>query len=94
MSSGRTLIVDDGLKIRYACPSCTTEIVIIKMAESLLPMVVLEHHRERHPTAKLPDEICALLAKRRPSYYGSLKPREQWKIDRELGILDWKGPIQ
>jgi len=28
---------------------------------------------------------------RRPKNYGSLSPREQWEIDKKLGILDWDG---
>ena len=27
----------------------------------------------------------------RPSNYFKLSEAEQWKIDRELGILDWEG---
>lgn len=29
----------------------------------------------------------------RPSNYFQLDAREQWRIDEELGILDWKGEI-
>jgi hypothetical protein len=28
---------------------------------------------------------------RRPSNYFKLSPRQQWDIDENLGILDWKG---
>lgn len=31
------------------------------------------------------------LAKQRPSDYAKLSPREQWDIDKALGILDWPG---
>ncbi len=31
-------------------------------------------------------------ALKRPKNYFKLSPREQWKIDSELGILDWDGP--
>lgn len=27
----------------------------------------------------------------RPSNYFKLSPERQWEIDKELGILDWKG---
>jgi hypothetical protein len=30
-------------------------------------------------------------AKRRPANYNDLSPREQWEIDKQLGILDWDG---
>jgi hypothetical protein len=30
-------------------------------------------------------------AKERPKQYTQLSPREQWEIDKELGILDWNG---
>lgn len=33
----------------------------------------------------------ATLAKNRPGNYEQLSPREQWEIDKELGILDWDG---
>jgi len=28
---------------------------------------------------------------KRPSNYFKLSPQEQWRIDQELGILDWEG---
>ena len=28
---------------------------------------------------------------KRPSNYFKLLPQEQWRIDQELGILDWEG---
>jgi hypothetical protein len=31
-------------------------------------------------------------ALRRPKNYLKLSPREQWAIDKGLGILDWEGP--
>jgi hypothetical protein len=31
-------------------------------------------------------------ALRRPCNYLSLSAREQWAIDKDLGILDWEGP--
>ena len=31
------------------------------------------------------------LSFKRPRNYISLSPKEQWAIDRDLGILDWKG---
>lgn len=31
-------------------------------------------------------------ALKRPKNYFSLDEREQWRIDKELGILDWSGP--
>jgi len=30
-------------------------------------------------------------ARRRPSNYHELSAREQWEIDKRLGILDWDG---
>jgi len=30
-------------------------------------------------------------AMKRPSNYHQLEPSIQWKIDKELGILDWDG---
>jgi hypothetical protein len=30
-------------------------------------------------------------SKRRPHDYDDLSPREQWEIDKQLGILDWDG---
>ena len=33
----------------------------------------------------------AKAAERRPKDYNKLPPQEQWRIDRELGILDWDG---
>ncbi len=30
-------------------------------------------------------------AEKRPDNYESLSAREQWEIDKELGILDWDG---
>lgn len=29
-------------------------------------------------------------ALKRPSNYATLSPREQWAIDKRLGILDWE----
>lgn len=29
---------------------------------------------------------------KRPRNYFDLDEREQWRIDKELGILDWDGP--
>jgi hypothetical protein len=29
------------------------------------------------------------LSLKRPDNYSQLSPREQWEIDKELGILDW-----
>ena len=34
---------------------------------------------------------CAQKATARPSNYGSLDSRQQWAIDKTLGILDWDG---
>lgn len=31
-------------------------------------------------------------ALRRPKNFFMLTPREQWDIDKRLGILDWEGP--
>lgn len=28
---------------------------------------------------------------KRPKNFRSLSPEEQWRIDKELGILDWEG---
>ena len=28
---------------------------------------------------------------KRPKNYFKLSPKEQWEIDKELGLLDWKG---
>lgn len=28
---------------------------------------------------------------KRPSNFFKLSPRQQWEIDKRLGILDWKG---
>ena len=33
----------------------------------------------------------AVRAKMRPANYLELEPREQWEIDKRLGILDWDG---
>jgi hypothetical protein len=33
----------------------------------------------------------AVRAKSRPANYLELEPREQWEIDKQLGILDWDG---
>jgi hypothetical protein len=33
----------------------------------------------------------AVRAKLRPANYLELEPREQWEIDKRLGILDWDG---
>lgn len=30
-------------------------------------------------------------AMRRPKWYNSLKSQAQWRIDKDLGILDWDG---
>jgi len=30
---------------------------------------------------------------KRPSNYFKLSPQEQWRIDRQLGILDWEGGL-
>ena len=30
---------------------------------------------------------------KRPSNYFKLSPQEQWRIDQELGILDWEGGL-
>lgn len=38
----------------------------------------------------LPEDM-AERAKMRPANYAQLPPREQWAIDRQLGILDWSG---
>ena len=38
-----------------------------------------------------PESDMAHRAKQRPSNYNQLSGREQWQIDKELGILDWKG---
>jgi hypothetical protein len=37
------------------------------------------------------DPAAAQKAKQRPANFNSLSPREQWEIDKRLGILDWDG---
>lgn len=39
----------------------------------------------------LTQEEMAEAARRRPSNFDSLSAKEQWDIDKELGILDWEG---
>lgn len=41
--------------------------------------------------AKRPLGPCAQAATQRPSNYVELDPREQWAVDKRLGILDWEG---
>lgn len=38
------------------------------------------------------DREMAEAAAPRPSNYADLSLREQWEIDKQLGILDWQGP--
>lgn len=39
----------------------------------------------------LTQEEMAERAKLRPDNFGDLSPKEQWNIDKSLGILDWNG---
>jgi hypothetical protein len=38
-----------------------------------------------------PESDMARRAKQRPANYSKLSGREQWEIDKGLGILDWEG---
>lgn len=40
---------------------------------------------------KLSQKEMAEKSKERPANYEKLSAREQWQIDKELGILDWDG---
>lgn len=42
-------------------------------------------------TATIIDGSQAARARLRPANYPDLEPREQWEIDKQLGILDWDG---
>ena len=43
-------------------------------------------------TAKeLDNKEMAKRAQERPTNYNKLSAREQWEIDKKLGILDWDG---
>jgi hypothetical protein len=46
-------------------------------------MIYCPHKEERNSDWKQ--------ATKRPANYEKLSPREQWEIDKELGILDWDG---
>lgn len=39
----------------------------------------------------LTQKEMAEKAKERPDNFEKLSAREQWEIDKELGILDWEG---
>lgn len=48
----------------------------------------------RHPGSTAQDKPLSSMAERakgRPKNFDSLSPREQWDVDKRLGILDWDG---
>jgi hypothetical protein len=58
----------------------------------------MEQAEKRYTQKSMRKEIdayelgpMAIASQGRPSYYFSLSGREQWDIDKDLGILDWDG---
>lgn len=39
----------------------------------------------------LPQEVMGIQSLKRPDNFNELSAKEQWEIDKSLGILDWDG---
>ena len=47
--------------------------------------------KDEHSTRDCPHHSMRERAKQRPKNFNQLSAREQWAIDKKLGILDWEG---
>lgn len=53
--------------------------------------LIFKKKREQMKNKLLTQKEMAKEAKKRPQNYKDLSAEQQWKIDKELGILDWDG---
>jgi phosphoribosylaminoimidazole carboxylase (NCAIR synthetase) len=56
------------------------------LSQGTSPKQLDDHLKGHHLISKLREQ-----AEKRPSDYEKLSAKEQWEIDKELGILDWDG---